>query len=98
MNAAATKYEIPLNNIQKYYSQAMPIIPLYTQDEYKLYIREEVKDKLRHEVTSGTGNVDKLINGATYEICDYIVSNQDGSLISYRNKLAVHVDYDFKLM
>ncbi|MHB8063625.1 MAG: hypothetical protein ACYDG2_13500 [Ruminiclostridium sp.] len=62
LSAAAAKYEIPQDDIRKYCSQVMQNIPLYTQGDYNLYIREEVKAKLKHEVTAGSGNVDKLIN------------------------------------
>lgn len=99
LQAAVDKLSIPQEQIKHYCNQVMQIIPLYSQEDYKIYMKEQVKEILKREVTANKPEgFQKLLAGsAGYDIYDYVSPDSDGVLIGYRNRLSIHVDYDFKL-
>ena len=96
---AAAIHNIPEEKVREITGQVLAIIPIYSSEEYRAYIREEVMNKIRQEGSERYGkDLGKLIGQAqTYEICDWVVL-MDGQLHAYRNTLNIKIEYDFQLV
>jgi len=98
LNGSAAACNISEDKVKDITAQVMQIIPLYSLEDYKVYIREEVKEKVRKEVTGYNENLDKMIgHEMPYGICDCVIL-KDGQLQSYKNMLKIKISYDFELM
>ena len=96
---AASTYSFPVEKLREITDQVLAIIPIYSAEEYRAYIQEEVMNKIRQEGSGRYGkDLGKLIGQAqTYEICDWVVL-MDGQLHAYRNTLNIKIEYDFQLV
>lgn len=98
LSAAAYSYDIPLDKLREIVARITQIIPLYSIDDYRAYMKEAVEEKIRQEASGGyRKDLGKMIGRQTpFEAYDY-VQLQDGLLQGYRNKIMVEIKYDFEL-
>lgn len=96
--AAACAYDVPAEKLREITARVMQLIPLYSIDDYRDYMKAAVEEKIRQEASGGYGkDLGKMIGRQTpFEAYDY-VQLQDGLLQRFRNRIVVEVKYDFEL-
>lgn len=98
LSEAAYSYDIPADKLREIAARITQIIPLYSIDDYRAYMRAAVEEKIRQEASGGYGrDLGKMIGQQTsFEAYD-LVTMKDGQLQGYRNVLSVDIKYNFEL-
>ena len=96
---ATSTHDIPAGKIKEITNKVMQLVPIYSIEDYRAYMRSAVMDRIRQEASGGYGkDLGKMIGQQTsFDAYDY-VSVKDGLLQRYSNVLKVEVSYDFQLM